>query len=129
MAAENEVVEIGWIGCHWSSVCHEGGDLKIIRLWIGNHRRRRRRHHHHHHSRRHRRRHHHHHHSRRHRRRHHHHHHHHHSRRHLINFIVIVTYYQIKCQIRLNHFKSQSTRSCNHPPFTPLLPPPKKIIK
>ena len=24
MAAENEVVEIGWIGCRGSSICHEG---------------------------------------------------------------------------------------------------------
>ena len=24
MAAENEVVEIGWIGCRESSICHDG---------------------------------------------------------------------------------------------------------
>ena len=24
MAAEKEVVEIGWIGCHESSICHDG---------------------------------------------------------------------------------------------------------
>ena len=24
MAAENEMLEIGWIGCHESSTCHEG---------------------------------------------------------------------------------------------------------